>query len=144
MRKLPVAVKSVVALMLLFLACYGSRFPQRVKVVVAVAAALSVAWNIRHDCRRMRPRGRMRMATALFGGLAIAFALMIVAGLEDREPGWEWMAGGFAVLCAACIAGGIWSFVRMRRLCAQARQRLWELHTMRRRRATVAGREIYG
>lgn len=142
-RKLFVAIKSVAGLLLLFLAFYGSHFSRIVQACVSVAAAIAVAWDIRISYRRMRPRGRMQMAVAIFGGLILAFALMAVAVLDDKEPGWEWMAGGFITLCAVCIAGSVWSCVRMRRLCGEARQRLWELRKILRRRAIAAGREVY-
>lgn len=121
----------------------GWHLPRVVPICLFAATALLGFWEMFVDFRRMRPRGRMRMMTAIFGGLAGAFALMAVAALDDKNSGWEWMAGGFITLCAVCTAGSVWSCVRMRRLCGEVRQRLWELRKIRRRRAIAAGREVY-
>lgn len=87
------------------------------------------------EYRRKPRREVMRFSMLILTSLTGCFLIMI--GFFVSAP--EQMGGGemilpFAVLAALAAVGAGWSFVRWRRLRADAEVRLWQLRTLRRKK----------
>lgn len=131
-----IVLKSLLTVgMLLLAAGAWEEAPRILKVAAALGTLLITVWESHHSRCRMRPRGRARQGALLGTSLAVLFVAMAAAVAAEGEAHGKTGAEILGCLAVAATATAVWSFLRWRRLRAEAEWRLHELHKARRRRA---------
>lgn len=102
---------------------------------LTLLAGVLVVWQLVTDLRRMRPRRRMLVLSTACMALTVTFLVMLFVSIDEGRDDRRFMAAFFACLTAVAAIGGVWSFLRWRRLRAQAAERLSQLRAQRRRRS---------
>lgn len=132
-----IVLKSLLTVGMLLLASGIWEEAPRVLRVAAALGTLAVGlWELRLAFHRLRPRGRARNIAFMGAVLTVVLGIMAAAVAADAESGWKigtGILGGFAVLAAGTA---LWSFLRWRKLRAEAEIRLQTLRKARKRRAT--------
>ena len=111
-------------------------------VCVATGAILAVP-EIRNSWQRQRPRHHAQGGAVFCGALTVVFLVMAFVIVYDPETNAKAQADGalpvliwfMASLAFIALVVTVWSFIRWRRLCAEARWRLEEIREERRKRA---------
>lgn len=122
--QLPLALLALLAFV-----SYVTGIPPIVRLSILLALLMRTVWEITRLLHRQRPRRRMRTTALMNGTLSLVFACMAAAIASDADAEWPAFAALALLLLATCIG----SFIRYRRLAAEASLRLEHLRHIRRK-----------
>ena len=109
-------------------------FPKACLVALLLAGVASSFIEVRRDFRRKRPRRKMRDLMLMCLVLIPVFGLMLAATVADGEDDVRNAIIVFSTGIGVVTVTAVWSFLRWRRLRAEAAMRLWQLRQQRKKR----------